>query len=426
MGYTKLLVLLLAFLAAILLHLFLTVKEPFANPPRTPLTKENVQALIDEFTQDVLSNYQKFKKEGENLKDRRIRTRLIDIGSFIGFLNGQYPAIQYTIETYDYRKLNMISLEDLKLVKNFAVYRVGITGESAINDSANLADIDLFSNRIQSIMGIIQQKSVTIQGASDMLVSLNSKVRIALENIRKFKLNMANLRPQDIPLLRSDLYYYAFIQAVNNFVEDPALENAEIPILEMNNLPVSKSATDAVVAAITSVNTPPTPSAPSSVAPAAPSAPSVSSALKLTPTGLKFSELIQTLMAYTPIQEAQKQPQIVKDVPGIESSKTIDSANVDQIRSTIREEIGAYFKNVKEGPKDKANSEIASRSTEPVPPVAPKVASDNLYQGSWFRTAAEEGCPYAQGQVPSPLPYPIDMNDYIRKDSIPCWGCKLK
>jgi hypothetical protein len=72
--------------------------------------------------------------------------------------------------------------------------------------------------------------------------------------------------------------------------------------------------------------------------------------------------------------------------------------------------------------------DLAERSTEPVKPApAPKADSDALQQGSWFRSAASEGCPYAQGQVSTeePLP-PFDMSQYIRKDKIPCWGCTLK
>ena len=40
----------------------------------------------------------------------------------------------------------------------------------------------------------------------------------------------------------------------------------------------------------------------------------------------------------------------------------------------------------------------------------------------------ENSCPYGQGQqlAKKAKPYPIDMNDYIRKDSIPCYGCNIK
>lgn len=48
-------VLLLVFLTAILLHYLLLKKEGFEAAKRTPLTKENVQSLADQFVQDLLS-----------------------------------------------------------------------------------------------------------------------------------------------------------------------------------------------------------------------------------------------------------------------------------------------------------------------------------------------------------------------------------
>lgn len=51
-----------------------------------------------------------------------------------------------------------------------------------------------------------------------------------------------------------------------------------------------------------------------------------------------------------------------------------------------------------------------------------------LAQGSEFTGA--DGSPYGQGQQSckksEPEPCPYDMNEYIKKDKIPCWGCSLK
>jgi hypothetical protein len=108
--------------------------------------------------------------------------------------------------------------------------------------------------------------------------------------------------------------------------------------------------------------------------------------------------------------------------------------------------------------KDVVNKTIEERSTNPVLPKttkSDKVSSDSLQQGSWFRGAKDSS--YAQGQQPtapvpslascgsSPQPTTsscfstasnscsqeqpqpsVDMSDYIRKDSIPCYGCTLK
>jgi len=99
--------------------------------------------------------------------------------------------------------------------------------------------------------------------------------------------------------------------------------------------------------------------------------------------------------------------------------------------------------------KDIVNKTIVDRSTNPVVPTTPSDANSNaLQQGSWFR-GAKDSSSYAQGQqgdsYNSPHPsrtscgsaqaqainysYPpqnVDMSEYIRKDSIPCYGCTLK
>jgi hypothetical protein len=165
---------------------------------------------------------------------------------------------------------------------------------------------------------------------------------------------------------------------------------------------------------------------------------------------MKFSELIQSLMTYGPVQvgngadlvkplsqesgasasSTSKPAHSVKSVTPSTTKYADSKASVDDIKKTIREEIQSLFGNVKTGPKDGANKVIEHRATDPIVPTVPKVSTNSLEQGSWFRNASQEGCPYAMGQQvdanAQPVPFPIDMNDYVRKDSIPCWGCNLK
>ena len=166
-----------------------------------------------------------------------------------------------------------------------------------------------------------------------------------------------------------------------------------------------------------------------------------------TPTGMKFSELIQTLMTYGPVQVGNgadlvkplstaseipidKVPPSASTVTPSTAKYAESKASVDDIKKTIREEITSALGSVKKGPKDGVNQVIESRSTNPLAPQVPSIKTNGLEQGSWFRNASQEGCPYAMGQQvdanAQPVPFPIDMNDYIRKDSIPCWGCSLK
>lgn len=123
-------------------------------------------------------------------------------------------------------------------------------------------------------------------------------------------------------------------------------------------------------------------------------------------TKLSFSELIQSLGIFTKLSKDTNK----------ESTKNIDNL--------IETEVSKQFKELNLGPEDLFNIEESSSSKDSTinSSKCSKVKSDALEQGCWFRNAASEGCPYAIGQMSSG----INMDDYIRKDNIPCWGCSLK
>ena len=428
MAYANVLVLGLVFLSAILLHYLFSKKEAFQAAQRTPLTKENVQGAIDKVIQDLINNYQKFKKDGEKLTDKRIRYRLVDIGNFINFVNDSYPQLEHTLETINYTQMPSITLEDLNLVLDFFTTRVGLTGESSITDPANATDLDMVSNRIQNIIGVVSQKAALVRGGTRMIEDYMPTMRNTLINLSNLKKNLGGMKPNDIPILRADLYYYAISAAGANFTANPETESAPIPELKLDNLPAGKSLAQKIVGTITKPATQTQDVTITTVTEKV--IPPVTTA---SPTGMKFSELIQTLMSYGPLQSVQV-PNRPTYVPNVTEPKEVlaaesgSAAYMAEIKNTIRDEIKTQLKDVKLGPKDEVNKDLANRSTEPVKPAAaPKADSDALQQGSWFRSAAAEGCPYAQGQASTedPVP-PFDMSQYIRKDKIPCWGCTLK
>jgi hypothetical protein len=238
MKYANVIVLVLVFLTAILLHWFLTTKEHFQTT-KTPLTRENVKATLDSFILDILASYQEYKKEFETTKDPRIRYRLLDMGNFITLINDQYPQYQYMIDTYSYARLTSISLEEVKLVTTFLTQRIGVYG-AANPTSADLNDIDTFSSRIKSMMGMIEQKAALVQGSSVYMATVRTEVLKILDNLVKLKQRYTNINKTDIPLLKSDQYWYALIASSVNFVIDRSLLTLEISELELGNLPGGK------------------------------------------------------------------------------------------------------------------------------------------------------------------------------------------
>jgi hypothetical protein len=61
------------------------------------------------------------------------------------------------------------------------------------------------------------------------------------------------------------------------------------------------------------------------------------------------------------------------------------------------------------GPRDSVNLKLKDRS--------PKKYKNDCLE---LTQTESYGCPFMTGSQT------VDMSDYIRKDSIPCWGCNLK
>ena len=430
-GRVQLLTLLLLFLAALLIHYFLTTNEGFTA--KTPLTKENVKSLFDSYVQDVLKQYQKLKEL--NSSDPRVKLRLQYWAKEINTMNDQYPGVVFQIEQFPYANIPGLTLEDLTFVKDFVTKTVGITYTSNIATPATAADVDTLANRFQSFVGIALQKAPLLGIPVDPSVQVT--LQKTLGNLRTLKSNLATMTPADVPLFKGDMYDYAIAAATVNFVPPTDMANYGTDI-RTDNLPKVQSPTQVLANAL-SPSTPltTTTSTPPPVVPATPT-PTVFS--PTAPSGMRFSELVKSLMTYT--KEAEKMasataastaPNATKDSvsPSPTDMTTSKASNATDLKKMVSEEVDSKLKNFLLTPKDKQNKDIVDRSTDSDAKDSKKKTdflSNALAQGQWFRGAEQAaGCPYATGQQgQAPEPYPIDMNDYVRKDSIPCYGCNLK
>jgi hypothetical protein len=396
------------------------------------LTKEGVQGVLDEFVLDILSSYQKFNTADKtNLK---VRARVLLMANMINALNDQYPMLQNAVAMMDYTKYTMINLEDVRYFKDFLVRRMGETAVSDVTTPVTLNDLDLFTARIQAAFAFAQQKAVMVQGGQTMLNQFGSKVQLMLQNLKKLKMDMPSLKPVDVPLLKMDLYWVAMTLSLANFVLDEKDKTVPIPALNLGNLPVPQPPAVALTKAVAAATAPgPQPvasTAPiaSTAAPTQTTAAAVMGAPTATSQGMKFSELIQTLISYSPILAAQKDTATAV-VPAGEVV-----APAPKIQDLVKDEVAVQLASVKLGAKDAQNIAIANRATPSVAAAeAAAPPSDGLFQGAWFRGAVQDpsaqqgaSCPYAKGQTPPRAePNPFNPNDYIRKDSIPCWACKV-
>ena len=103
-------------------------------------------------------------------------------------------------------------------------------------------------------------------------------------------------------------------------------------------------------------------------------------------------------------------------------------ALIDDVRSAVKTELAAS------GIRQNADTlRVKTRGTANLDTVGTNqgVDYDNLsVKGPVCEGDAEASCPpehngCENGDMNDSCPAPIDMNKYIRKDSIPCWGCTL-
>jgi hypothetical protein len=416
--------------------MFVLRKEFFVDI-RTPLNKDTVKKAVDDVIIDLLSYYQKLKDSKST--DVRVKYRLIALTELLNGLNDFYPGLEYNIQQFDYSKVPpAVTLSELNTVKDFLTRRVGAVASTNILAPADLTDVDLLSNRLQATFDYVQQKAKLAN--MPLPPDAGIQVRTIRENLKKLKLDLPNLKPADINLLKIDQYVPALFMATSNFAIPPGTDSAPIPTLTIGNLPNTTTQFKMLTAPVAEITQPTTP-------PATAPTPTPSTTTLTTPSGLKFSELIQTLLSYSPMAApGQIGPGLsasgplaaspnanltstVTDLLATPSDAVMAGSNApsffDKIRGIVREEVKGQISTTYT-PKDVQSAKVAGRSTEPVVADAPSTTnSDALQQGSWFRQ--DQGCPYAASQAGgNPMPYPVDMNDYIRKDSIPCYGCTLK
>jgi len=468
MKYTQLLVVFGVFLTAILLHWFLIRKEYFVTPKKF-LTKENVQLWLDTTIFSIVQQYQTTYPTGTPSSDPKVQARAKVLGTMLNNLNNVYPFVRSTIQSYNYSTVQSLRLEDISFVSDLMNTKSDLpTMLSTVKDKLKLLNKKLRLIRDSGVQSMVKS---TLSGfGTNIETDISSKY---------------SSYPSDAIPTANDSYLYTVLLTIYTAPVVKSIVGQPIPTLNISNLPTAQTiAEDQAAVDAASKAPPPAPSAlPSSsvetsvsaagpsipgmggqksapsasLAPVAPLAPVPSAALapsaplapvpsaplaplapvpsapaplpttlpttqqKKTPVGYSFSELVSQLLRLSP-------------------STSGDVMTTDDLDGLIQEEVASQLDdrgltNV----KDIVNKTIVDRSTKPVLPEVTnaKTNSDSLQQGSWFRGAKDSS--YAQGQQgPGSQPSswfggascsqekPVDMSEYIRKDSIPCYGCTLK
>jgi len=405
-GRVELVTLVLLFLAALLVHYLMATKESFANPAPTALTKETLKAELDNVVTEMYADYLKLNKE--KIKTDAIKLRLVFYTGALNYFNDIYKRFaEWTFPPN-------LTLDDVRLVKQFILYTLSPVYISSTQTPATDADLRLFSSRLQGITARIQARLPLLFNVNDTKMyidQLNSHQKIILSNVNGLMAKIGRMKPADVPLFKTDRYLFVAGFARLNFVIDPSiLDQPMTPTIDA--LPMSNTVATGVTTILQPSTVLPTPTPTS----------------QTLPSGLKFSELIKSLMSYDGIVAAQAQAKSNEVVPVVKKDPMPTTTDMDSLKTFVADEVASQLTKYKLGPKDVQNAAVADRETIPVTTKTPDASSDALEQGKWFRNENSPSCPYATGQQATgfPQPNPIDMNDYVRKDSIPCWGCNLK
>lgn len=420
MNTTKLVVLGLVFLSAILIHMLLIQKEGFD----TRINQTNVKRLFIDSMQELIAHYNTLKDAPANIQaDKRFKRQRILLANFINDINSKYFQYEYAIDNYNYDNANSLTFEELNRLKQFLSYKVNDIYTSLI-EPASANDLAMITNRLSNITTtIISNDIMNIPGASTMFSWINATNADIQTKFSNLKRTYESLSDTNKPILKSQLYITFLLDANDNF-NLTKYENSTIPLLQIENIPVSFTSSGAISSTTTSgatntSNILSTSYGTSNIATVS-SSNVVPTGSNITPISSSWSSdrlksLFFSLSSYEPTKKSKK------DDTEYDTSYS-DYATLDEVRDIVDEELEAKLRKIKKGYKDKTNDKLSERTTT-TDSTKETTFSDSLAQGMWFRTASEE-CPYAYSQ--DPVPFPIDMSEYIRKDSIPCWGCTLK
>ena len=374
----------------------------------TPLTSSNISLIFDNTISKFVAYYQSLVKEPSYSTNIQILRRIKMSVILLNGINKGYTSIKENINN----SLPIpygLSTQDIQPVVDFLTSPISTYKD--IREPITANDINMFLSKLSSIKKNIDDKSDKMGIPKEEQAGLTQVLSVSINNITALKNKIPQSRLIDIPVLKSDLNAFVLLTAFHNFAVSPEEDSAPLEQLDISNLPSAKPITSKLNDIATTISD------------------TIDETTKDTiykkeysnlPSGMKFSEIIDdVIQAY--------------DAGDLGSNDEADNSGPSNYKSSYYDEISSKLNTVPLGPKDYYNKNLSGRCTDTIRPIAPNTNSDALQQGSWFRNERQNS-PYANSQCPEetstcnsgPMPSVINNNDYIRKDSIPCWGCKLK
>jgi hypothetical protein len=381
---------------------------PVASSKETPVSKTNIALMLDDTISKFVAYYQSLVKEPSYSTNIQISRRIKMTVILLNAINRGYKSIKDNIEN-SFPIPYGLTTQDIQPVLDFLVSPMATYND--IRDPITVRDIDMFLSKLSSLKKTIDDTSNKKGVSKEEQKSLTELLTIPTFNITRLKNTIPTSRLIDIPVLKSDLNAFVLLTSYHNFAVSPEEDTTPVEVLDISNLPSAKP----ILSKISDIATTVTDTI---------DATTTDSIYKKDysnlPSGMKFSEIIDdVIQAY--------------DTTELGSNDEAGNSGPSNYKSSYYNDISSKLNSIPLGPKDYYNNSLSGRSIDTIKPTIPNTNTNALQQGSWFRNKRESS-PYANSQCPEasltsgsgPMSPVINNNDYIRKDSIPCWGCKLK
>ena len=257
-----------------------------------PMTVKDAKEMYDEYIISYVKEYQLLTEM--KTKDIRVVNMMKLMADDINNLNRDYPSFVEKNQGFPWTSFPMITKEDGKVLKDFAIRTVGQVDPNKPLEPVSVADLDLFINRIQSLQLFITNKfnllpRETRDTFQTQFQNLNETIKSCIKYTQEFKKTVGSMNSLKIPVLKRFNYMNMFSLAPGKFMWPPELTNKPTGPIQTDNLPIPKSGVKGLTNALQQSTTA-TPSGVASICPPPPKP------CPVPPEGKKYSETVRDLL----------------------------------------------------------------------------------------------------------------------------------
>jgi hypothetical protein len=257
-----------------------------------PMTAKDAKEMFDEYIISYVKEYQLLSEMKS--KDIRVENMMKLMADDINNLNRDYPSFVEKNQGFPWSSFPMITQNDMKILKDFAIRTVGQVDSKKPLEPATVADLDLFINRLQSLHLFITNKFTLLPRQTrdtfeTQFKNLNETIMTCIKYTQEFKKTVGSMKPSNIPVLKRFNYMNMFTLAPGKFMWPPELASKPTGPIQTANLPIPKSGVNGLANALQQSTT-------ATSSGTAPICPPPAKPCPVPPKGKKYSETVRDLL----------------------------------------------------------------------------------------------------------------------------------